>query len=71
MAKKSPKPRDTNSMAARIVAQATDPGDQGDDERAPAAIARGKLGGTARAEKLSPHERSRIAKAAATARWQE
>jgi hypothetical protein len=39
----------------------------------PAAVALGKLGGAkggqARAKKLSPKERSRIAKKAATARW--
>ena len=43
------------------------------DNRNPAAVALGRLGGLkggkARAAKLSPEERSRIAKAAAAARW--
>jgi hypothetical protein len=63
-------------MAAAIVAQATDPEDQGDDPyegKNPAAVELGRLGGQkggkARAEKLSAVERSAIAKRAATARW--
>ena len=43
------------------------------EEKNPAAIAVGKLGaskgGKARAEKLTPEERSAIAKKAAQARW--
>jgi hypothetical protein len=76
MTKKSPKPRDTNSMAAAIVAQATDPDDHGDDPyegKKPAAVELGRLGGQrggkARAEKLTAEERSAIAKKAAAARW--
>jgi hypothetical protein len=76
MTKKSPKPRDTNSMAAAIVAQATDPDDHGDDPyegKNPAAVELGRLGGQrggkARAEKLTAEERSAIAKKAAAARW--
>lgn len=76
MAKKSPKPRDTNSLAAAIVAEATDPGDQGDDPyegKNPAAVELGRLGGqkggVARAAKLTAEERSAIAKKAAAARW--
>jgi len=76
MAKKSSKPRDTNSMAAAIVAQSTDDEDQGDDPyegKNPAAVelgrAGGNKGGKARAEKLSAEERSAIAKKAADARW--
>lgn len=76
MAKKSSKPRDVNSMAARIVAQSTDPDDQGDDPyegKNPAAVELGRLGGqkggAARAAKLTPAERSAIAKKAAAARW--
>lgn len=76
MAKKSGKPRDTNSLAAAIVAQATDSEDQGDDPyegKNPAAVELGRLGGQkggrARAEKLTAEERSKIAKKAAQARW--
>jgi hypothetical protein len=76
MPKRSSKPRDVNSMAAAIVAQATDPEDQGDDPyegKNPAAVELGRLGGAkggkARAESLTPERRSEIAKKAATARW--
>lgn len=76
MAKRSKKPRDLNSMAAAIVAQATDDEDQGDDPyegKNPAAVELGRLGGQkggrARAKKLTPEERSRIAKKAAATRW--
>lgn len=76
MAKKSGKPRDTNSLAAAIVAQSTDPEDQGDDPyegKNPAAVELGRLGGQkggkARADKLTPEERSAIARKAAAARW--
>lgn len=76
MAKKSSKPRDTNSLAAAIVAQATDPEDQGDDPyegKNPAAVELGRLGGRkggkARAESLTPEQRSAVARKAAQARW--
>jgi hypothetical protein len=76
MAKRSTKPRDVNSMAAMIVARATDPADQGIDPyegKNPAAVELGKLGeakgGKARAEKLSAEQRTVIAKKAAAARW--
>jgi hypothetical protein len=76
MAKKSSKPRDTNSMAAAIVRQSTDDEDQGDDPyegKDPGAVDRGRkggeAGGKARAAKLTPAERSAIARAAADARW--
>lgn len=76
MPKRSSKPRDLNSMAAAIVAQSTDPDDQGDDPyegKNPAAVELGRLGGKkggkARAAKLTPGQRSKIARAAARARW--
>lgn len=76
MAKRSSKPRDTNSMAAAIVAQSTDDDDQGDDPyegKNPAAVELGRLGGKkggkARADKLTPAQRSDIAKRAAQTRW--
>ena len=61
---------DVNVIAAAVREQAT-------DERRivknPAAVALGRLGGLkggkARAEKLTPEQRSEIAKKAATARW--
>lgn len=78
MAKKSKKPADMNSLAAAIVRQATDDADEGDDPyegKNPAAVELGRLGGQkggkARAEKLTPGQRSAIAKKAAAARWAE
>lgn len=63
-------------MAAAIVDQATDPDNQGDDPyegKNPAAVALGRLGGQkggkARAAKLTPAQRSAIAKKGADARW--
>ncbi|MGH9107948.1 MAG: hypothetical protein ACRDY3_00515 [Acidimicrobiales bacterium] len=76
MPKRSSKPRDLNSRAAAIVAQSTDPDDQGDDPyegKNPAAVELGRLGGQkggkARAEKLTAEERSEAARTAARARW--
>lgn len=75
MPKRSSKPRDLNSMAAAIVAQATDPEDTGDpyEGKNPAAVELGRLGGQkggrARAAKLTPEERSEAARRAAAARW--
>ena len=76
MAKRSSKPRDTNSLAAAIVAQATDPEDQGDDPyegKNPAAVELGRLGGQkggkARAAKLTSEQRSAISRKGARARW--
>jgi hypothetical protein len=76
MPKRSSKPRDTNQLAKAIVDQSTDPDDTGDDPyegKNPAAVELGRLGGKkggkARAEKLTPEERSEIARKAAKARW--
>jgi hypothetical protein len=69
MPKRSSKrqPQDVNVLAASIVEEAT-----GDDKN-PAAVALGRLGGLkggkARAKKLSKKRRSEIAKKAAQARW--
>ena len=69
MPKRSSKrqPQDVNVLAADIVAEATG------DEKNPAAVALGRLGGLkggkARAAKLSKKRRSEIAKKAAQARW--
>jgi len=71
MPKRSSKPRDVNSLAARIVQEATS--EPADDGKNPAAVALGRLGGQkggkARAAKLTSAERSEIAKKAANARW--
>ncbi len=79
-------PRDSNSMAARIVALSTgqdEPNLTGepkpiaitDREKNPAAVALGRLGGLkggkARAEKLSKESRKDIATKAAAARWKK
>jgi hypothetical protein len=75
----SKRPRDPNQLAKHIVDIAT--GEAEDDRRLlyagknPAAVELGRLGGRkggrARAEKLSPEERHRIAQDAARARWQK
>ncbi len=69
------RPRDLNALAAAIVAEATgetEPEPQ-DDGKDPAAVALGRKGGlkggAARAAKLSPEQRSEIARKAATTRW--
>lgn len=75
MSKRSRKPRDLNSMAAAIVEQATsdEPEPDADQGKNPAAVTLGRLGGKkggrARAERLTPEERSEIARRAAQARW--
>lgn len=74
------RPRDLNALAASIVADATeeehptpDTADETLPKKDPAAVALGRKGGLkggkARAEKLTPEERSEIAKRAAEARW--
>ncbi len=65
---------DLNSLAASIIADATDEDKpEAPDTRDPAAVALGRRGGfkggKARAAKLTPDERSAIAKKAAAARW--
>lgn len=70
-------PRDPNQLAARIVAMSTgqteDIPDVRDKGKNPAAVALGRLGGMkggkARAAKLTPEERTRIASEAARKRW--
>ncbi len=78
MAKQSSKPTDLNKRAAAIVAQSTDPDDEGDDPyegKNPNAVDLGRLGGKkggkARAAKLTAEERSDIARKAAKARWSQ
>lgn len=80
MPKRSSKPRDTNSLARRIVDEAT--GDQPKGEQAssdegkdPAAVELGRRGGLkggkARAKKLTAKQRSEIARKAAATRWKD
>jgi hypothetical protein len=68
------RPRDLNSLAASIVHDATDePDSEPDDGKDPAAVALGRRGGLkgrkARAAKLTPEQRSEIARHAARSRW--
>ncbi len=69
------RPVDLNSLAASIVADATDEDRaQPEDTRDPAAVALGRKGGLkggrARAERLTATQRTEIARKAALARWQ-
>jgi hypothetical protein len=61
---------DINELATSIVEQATS---ESTDEKNPHAVELGRLGGLkggkARAEKLTPEQRSEIATKAAQARW--
>jgi len=72
--KKKKRPADLNLVAASIVDAATNDQPAVDASgKNPNAVALGRLGGLkggkARAEKLTPEERSEIAKKAAAARW--
>lgn len=75
-AKKPKRPRDTNQLAKLIVDISTGTVEDAPvmGSKDPAAVSLGRRGGLkggkARAEKLSAAERSRIAKKAATERWQ-
>jgi len=70
MAKRSKKPADLNRLAAAIVDEATDETPQKpESQHARAGRSGGLKGGKARAKRLSPNERSEIAKKAAAARW--
>ena len=70
------RPVDLNSLASSIVADATDEDKaQSEDTRDPAAVALGRKGGLkggrARADKLTPEQRSEAARRAAAARWEQ
>ncbi len=75
MSKHPKRPRDTNQLAKSIVDLTTGDTEEekADEGKDPAAVALGRKGGLkggkARAEKLTPKQRSEIAKKAATARW--
>lgn len=70
------RPKDTNQLAKFIIDAATgeiDLPENKPDEKNPAAVALGKLGGLkggkARATKLTPEKRKEIAEKAAKTRW--
>jgi hypothetical protein len=70
MPKRSPKPRDLNSLAASIVGDATDERPpEPESQQAQAGRAGGLKGGKARAAKMTPQARSEAARKAARARW--
>lgn len=70
---KPKRPADVNRLAASIVDAATE--GEPEDTRNPAAVELGRRGGLkggkARAAKLTPEQRSEIARKAAAARWKE
>jgi hypothetical protein len=73
----SKRPTDLNELARQLVDEATGeaPRFDPDEGKDPAAVALGRKGGLkggkARAEKLTPEQRSEAAKKAAIARWQK
>jgi hypothetical protein len=70
MAKRSKKPADLNRLAAAIVGEATEETPQKpESQQARAGRTGGIRGGKERAKRLSPDERSEIARKAAAARW--
>jgi hypothetical protein len=76
MPKRSSKSRDLNRLAASIVEEATADEEVQEEKPAkdPAAVELGRRGGLkggkARAEKLTPEQRSDIARRAALKRWE-
>jgi len=81
MPKRSSKQQDENEIAARVVghtaaeSEADEALPESEDGKNPAAVALGRLGGKkggpARAAKLTPDQRSEIARTAALARWRK
>ncbi|MGH2976010.1 MAG: hypothetical protein ACRDLL_14255 [Solirubrobacterales bacterium] len=74
MAKQSKKPADLNRLAAAIVDDATsETPAKSDNGKDPAAVAMGRKGGVkggkARAENMTPAQRTNAARKAAEARW--
>ena len=61
------KESDVNTRAAKVVAQLTRQTSK--RKKDPAAVARGRLGGQARARNTSPEARSNDARDAVNARW--
>ncbi|PHQ96991.1 MAG: histone H1 [Marinosulfonomonas sp.] len=71
MTDKPKRPRDANQLSKMIVDVATGEVDDTPPEKAEGQRRGGLKGGKARAAKLSPEERSEIAKVAAMARWKK
>jgi len=75
MPERSSRPRDVNELGKRLVEEATGEAERFDPDagKDPAAVALGRKGGLkggkARAEKMTPEERSEAARKAAAARW--
>ena len=71
------RPRDPNELAKRLVDEATGEVEKYDphEGKDPAAVELGRRGGLkggkARAEKMTPEERSEAARKAARVRWQQ
>jgi hypothetical protein len=71
------RPTDPNALAKQLVDEATGqaPSVDPDEGKDPAAVALGRKGGLkggkARAEKMTPEQRSEAAKKAAAARWSD
>jgi len=69
------RPRDLNQLASRLVDEATDnvPEPEPEREKDPLAVELGRRGGLkggkARAERMTPEERSDAARRAVRARW--
>lgn len=68
-ARKPKRPRDANQLAKNVVDLAT--GQAEEEPKKQPTEPRGSAGGKARAEKMTPEQRSEIAKKAAEARWSE
>ena len=71
--RKPKRPRDISQLAHAVVKAATEGESDIDEGKNPAAVALGRLGGKkggkARAARLSPEQRKKIAQKAAAARW--
>ena len=65
------RPRDTNQLAKLIVDVATGEADGSASDVNEAQQRGGRTGGKSRAKKLSPEQRSEIARTAASARWKK
>ncbi|GGF38602.1 hypothetical protein GCM10011321_31940 [Youhaiella tibetensis] len=63
------RPADAIGLAVRIARIAT--GEESESAPVPAKRSAGKAGGTARSRKLTPQQRSEIARVAAEARWKK
>jgi hypothetical protein len=67
------RPADLNKLAASIVTEAIGEAPDPDEGKDPAAVSLGRRGGlkggAARAAKLTPEQRSKIARKAAAVRW--